>query len=132
MIATTTVTSAHPSVVPANLLTTSQAASYAGVHPNTLRTWADAGNIRTVRVADVGWRRYDATSIAEYMGIVEQRTEDEGPQPVAYCRVSSESQDKQGNLRRQIEDMRREVAAREGSKLSFRTSGLEFLRFSRG
>lgn len=104
--------------VPAStLLTIADAAERFGVHPWTLRDWDRKGLIRSYRVGDMGWRRFDPQSIAAHMGLAceaEQGSNGGGPLPCIYARVSSESQDKAGNLKRQIERMKKEVAAREG------------------
>ncbi|MCG8586888.1 MAG: recombinase family protein [Pirellulales bacterium] len=91
------------------------AAQQFGVHPQTLRAWDRAGKITSYRVGELGWRRFDAQSIAAHMGLeVEQEKKGNVATVAIYCRVSSESQDKQGNLKRQVDRLRTEVAAREG------------------
>ncbi len=40
------------------LLTISQAAARLGVHPTTLRTWADTGRIAVVKLPTSGYRRF--------------------------------------------------------------------------
>ncbi|MDP9364144.1 MAG: MerR family DNA-binding transcriptional regulator [Chloroflexota bacterium] len=44
------------------LLTISQAARMLGVHQNTLRTWADKGLVRHVRLPS-GYRRFAVTEV---------------------------------------------------------------------
>lgn len=99
-----------------SLLTIREAADRFGVHPQTLRAWDREGLITSYRVGETGWRRFCPQSIAAHMGIeVEQKEKGNGGPAIAiYCRVSSESQDKAGNLKRQVERLRKEVAAREG------------------
>lgn len=97
-----------------SLLTIREAAERFGVHPQTLRGWDNEGKIKSYRVGDAGWRRFCPNSIAEFMGLEVQQEEKTGPVVAIYCRVSSESQDKAGNLSRQVERLRKEVAAREG------------------
>jgi len=98
------------------LLTIADASQRFGVHPQTLRGWDNEGKIKSYRVGECGWRRFCPNSIAAFMGIeVEQEQNSKvGPSIAIYCRVSSESQDKAGNLKRQVERLRNEVAAREG------------------
>jgi putative resolvase len=53
------------------LLTISQAAVQLGVHPDTLRAWADKGLVPVVRTP-TGYRRFDPKEIArvrEEMGL---------------------------------------------------------------
>ncbi len=47
---------------PEKLLTISEAARRLGVHPNTLRTWADKGLVKTVRLPS-GYRRFAVAEI---------------------------------------------------------------------
>ena len=97
------------------LLTIADASERFGVHPWTLREWDRKGLIRSYRVGETGWRRFDPQSIAEHMGLASEAEQgSNGPLPCIYARVSSESQDKAGNLKRQIDRMKKEVAAREG------------------
>jgi predicted site-specific integrase-resolvase len=104
--------------VPAStLLTIADAADRFGVHPWTLRDWDRKGLIQSYRVGETGWRRFDPQSIAAHMGLSDESDKQGrhgGPLPCLYARVSSESQDKAGNLKRQIDRMKKEVAAREG------------------
>ena len=110
----------HSSVCPvpaSSLLTIAQAAARFGVHPWTLRDWDRKGLIRSYRVAETGWRRFDPDSIAAHMGLAspgEQEGNGAMMLPCIYVRVSSETQDKAGNRDRQESRMRKEVAAREG------------------
>lgn len=53
------------------LLTISQAAKLLGVHPNTLRTWADKGIIKHIRLPS-GYRRFrieDVQAMQREMGL---------------------------------------------------------------
>ena len=100
---------------PRSLLPIREASAQFNVHPQTLRSYANDGKIKAYRVGDSGWRRFCPISIAEHLGLdVEQDENDNRPTIAIYARVSSESQDKAGNLQRQIKRMRKEVAAREG------------------
>jgi excisionase family DNA binding protein len=45
-----------------DLLTVTKAAKRLGVHPNTLRTWADQGLIATIRLPS-GHRRFEWTEV---------------------------------------------------------------------
>jgi len=57
---------------PTKLLTISQAASRLGIHPDTLRAWADKGLVPVVRTP-TGYRRFDPDEIGrvrEEMGLV--------------------------------------------------------------
>jgi putative resolvase len=53
------------------LLTISQAASRLGVHPDTLRAWADKGLVPVIRTP-TGYRRFDPAAVErvrEEMGL---------------------------------------------------------------
>lgn len=96
------------------------AARRLGVHPNTLRRWADEGKIPFIKSAS-GQRRYDVDA---FLG---QSTE---PGLVCYCRVSSPKQ--RDDLDRQVEFMRQKYPQAEvikdiGSGLSFKRKGLRSL-----
>jgi len=95
-----------------------KAARILGVHPNTLRRWADQGKINHVRT-DAGQRLYD---VEGYLGKVEQ------PIGICYCRVSSPKQ--RDDLERQIECMRArfpeyEIIQDIGSGLNYQRKGLK-------
>ena len=45
-----------------NLLTARQAATYFGIHPNTLRQWAAKGVIKTIDIGN-NRKRYDVSSV---------------------------------------------------------------------
>ncbi len=49
------------------LLTISQAAAQLGVHPDTLRAWADKGLVPVVRTP-TGYRRFDPNEIDRVRG----------------------------------------------------------------
>ena len=97
-----------------------KAAQILGVHPNTLRRWADTGKIAYVRT-DAGQRLYDVDS---FIGKSGQRV------GVCYCRVSSAKQ--KDDLERQIEFMRAkfpdyEIISDIGSGLNYKRKGLKSL-----
>lgn len=97
-----------------------KAAEVLGVHPNTLRRWADGGKIDHIRT-DSGQRRYDVDS---YVGRQSQSV------GVCYCRVSSYKQ--KDDLERQVIYMREqhptyEVVRDIGSGLNFKRKGLRSL-----
>jgi len=94
-----------------------EAAKLLGLHPNTLRQYADEGKIKAIRTAS-GQRRYDADSyIRESAGAV----------VVCYCRVSSRAQ--RQDLRHQVAFMEElypgaEVVTDIGGGLNFQRKGL--------
>lgn len=61
---------------------TSKACEILGVHPNTLRKWADSGKIKSIRVN--GKRQYDCSQVLGAC-MTAQRN-------YCYCRVADESQ----------------------------------------
>jgi predicted site-specific integrase-resolvase len=97
-----------------------KAAEALGVHPNTLRRWADAGKIEHIKT-ESGQRRYDVDS---YVGHRSQ------PVGICYCRVSSYKQ--KDDLERQVAFMqeqhpRYEIVRDIGSGLNFKRKGLRSL-----
>ena len=96
------------------------AARELGLHPNTLRAYADEGRIHTIRTAS-GQRRYDVDSYVR---------ESAGAVVVCYCRVSSRAQ--RDDLDRQTAVMRdlypdAEVIQDIGGGLNFQRKGLTSL-----
>lgn len=95
------------------------AASELGVHPNTLRNWANEGKIKVVKTA-TGQRRYDlSTLVSDGSGLQRSR--------ICYCRVSSTKQ--RDDLERQVGHMRKlfptyEIITDIGSGLNFKRKGL--------
>jgi predicted site-specific integrase-resolvase len=94
-----------------------KAASFLGVHPNTLRHWADTGKIKHVR-SPSGQRLYDVTSIAK---------DETSKKCVCYCRVSSGKQ--KDDLERQVKFMQEkfqnyEIITDIGSGINFKRKGL--------
>lgn len=90
-----------------------------GIHPNTLRKWADNGTIQHIRTK-AGQRLYDVESI----------TGQRAGRKICYCRVSSAKQ--RDDLGRQIESLRNafpdhEVISDIGSGLNFKRKGLTAL-----
>ena len=88
-----------------------------GLHPNTLRAYADEGRIQTIRTAS-GQRRYDVDSYVR---------ESAGTAVIYYCRVPSHAQ--RDGLARQVAVMRElypdaEIVQDIGGGLNFRRKGL--------
>ncbi len=103
-----------------NYVPSRKAEQILGVHPNTLRKWADAGLIKHIKTVS-GHRRYDVES---YLN------ENKAVKTVCYCRVSSYKQ--RDDLRRQVEYMQHKFPEAEivkdiGSGLSFKRKGLKTL-----
>lgn len=89
-----------------------------GLHPNTLRKYADEDKIRYIRTP-TGQRRFDVESFIKGVG-GEERT-------ICYCRVSSKKQE--DDLSRQTAFMREQFKGSEvvtdiGSGINFRRKGL--------
>jgi excisionase family DNA binding protein len=86
-----------------------EASRFTNTHPNTLRKYANLGQLAAYRVIG-GQRRFKRDDLAEFFGI-ENTSEkcNEGGKIIGYCRVSSASQNRgaaQGNetsLSRQVE-----------------------------
>lgn len=94
-----------------------KAAKTLGVHPNTLRRWAEQGKIAFIRTAS-GQRKYDVDG---YLG------KPGSGRTICYCRVSSYKQ--KDDLQRQVEFMRAKYPEAEivkdiGSGISFKRKGL--------
>ena len=99
------------------LVPTRVAAERIGVHPNTLRKWADTGKIKAVTLAS-GQRRFD---VDDYLGLTVP------PKVVCYCRVSSYKQ--RDDLERQVDFMKTQYPEAEvvkdiGSGINFKRKGL--------
>jgi putative resolvase len=97
-----------------------EAAKVLGVHPNSLRSWANQGKIQ-VKLTPGGKRLYD---IESFIGIVH------ATQSICYCRVSSIKQ--RDDLERQVAYMREryptyEVITDIASGLNFKRKGLRSL-----
>jgi predicted site-specific integrase-resolvase len=104
-----------------------KAVEFLGLHPNTLRKYADEGSIRSIKNG-AGQRLYDVESY---------RRDCAKPAIICYCRVSSAKQKE--DLKRQVEYMRErypeaEVIEDIGSGLNFKRKGLRSLlvRLMRG
>jgi predicted site-specific integrase-resolvase len=98
---------------------TKKASEAIGIHPNTLRSWADNGKIDYIRTG-AGQRRYDVDS---YFG----RKRKPEPETVCYCRVSSYKQ--KDDLERQVEFMQAKFPGARivkdiGSGINFKRKGL--------
>ncbi|MGB3267680.1 MAG: IS607 family transposase [Microcoleus sp.] len=104
-----------------------RAVEFLGLHPNTLRKYADEGKIKSIK-NEAGQRLYDVESYQR--GAIATTT-------ICYCRVSSAKQ--RDDLARQVEFMRERYPAAEifqdiGSGLNFKRKGLQALlvRLMRG
>lgn len=91
-----------------------------GMHPNTLRKYADNGTIQSIKNS-AGQRLYDVESYIN--GTVE-------PELICYCRVSSHKQ--KDDLERQVQYMRSEypkasVIKDIGSGINFKRKGIRAL-----
>lgn len=104
------------------LYSVEQAAALSGLHPNTIRRWADEGKIYSTRTKG-GHRRVD---ISEYLM---PKPAEDAPREytICYCRVSSAKQ--RDDLKRQVEYMREkypeaEIVKEIGSGINFKRKGL--------
>ncbi|MEP6545789.1 IS607 family transposase, partial [Microcoleus vaginatus GB1-A2] len=104
-----------------------KAVEFLGLHPHTLRKYADEGKIKSIK-NEAGQRLYDVES---YQRGATRTT------IVCYCRVSSAKQ--RDDLARQVEFMEQqypdaEIIQEIGSGLNFKRKGLQALlvRFMRG
>ena len=94
-----------------------EAAKILGLHPHTLRRYADAGIIPSIKTQS-GQRRYD---VQTYLGKSKNST------TICYCRVSSHKQT--GDLQRQVAFMQQqypnaEIITDVASGLNYRRKGL--------
>ena len=101
------------------LIPSRKACEMLGIHPNTLRKWADNGTIHHIRTK-AGQRLYDVESI----------TGQGTGRKICYCRISSAKQ--RDNLGRQIQSLREafpdhELISDIGSGLNFKRKGLTAL-----
>ncbi len=101
-----------------NFLPTRKAAAKLGIHPNTLRRWANAGKIPHFKTT-AGQRRYD---VDKYLGINSEN------ELICYCRVSSYKQKE--DLQRQVEFMQErfpdcKIVKDIGSGINFKRKGLK-------
>lgn len=97
-----------------------KAVEFLGLHPHTLRKYADEGKIESIK-NEAGQRLYNVESY--------QRDATQ-PAIVCYCRVSSTKQ--QDDLQRQVDFMREryptaEIVTDVGSGLNFKRKGLQAL-----
>ncbi|MEG3880955.1 IS607 family transposase [Microcoleus sp. herbarium7] len=104
-----------------------KAVEFLGLHPNTLRKYADEGQIKSIKNG-AGQRLYDVDSYQKDGRVYSV---------ICYCRVSSAKQ--KDDLVRQVEFMRQrypdsEIIQDIGSGLNFKRKGLQALlvRFMRG
>jgi putative resolvase len=101
-------------------ITLRKAVEFLGLHPNTLRKYADEGKINSIK-NEAGQRLYDVESY--------QRNSANAV-TICYCRVSSAKQ--QDDLERQVEFMRdkypdADIVKDIGSGLNFKRKGLQAL-----
>jgi predicted site-specific integrase-resolvase len=104
--------------MPTKFYTSKEAAKILDVCPNSLRKWADNGEINCIRTKS-GQRRYDVDS---YIGKSTTSI------TICYCRVSSHKQ--RDDLERQVEFLRNQYPNAEfvrdiGSGLNFKRKGLK-------
>ena len=97
-----------------------KAVKFLGLHPHTLRKYADEGKIKSIK-NEAGQRLYDVESY--------QRSSSRSV-VVCYCRVSSTKQ--RDDLARQVEFMRQqypdaEIIKDTGESLNFKRKGLQAL-----
>lgn len=115
-----------------HFLTTSQAASFFNVSPNTIRSWDTKGFIKTIRLngKPQGQRRYDVTSFDGTIKsqFIEQSSSSivDSKKGILYCRVSSKHQE--SDLQRQINKLQQlyptyEVIKDIGSGINFKRPG---------
>lgn len=102
------------------LLSTKKASEILGIHPNTLRKWADEGKIKHIKT-DAGQRRFDVASFLQPSS---------GRRKIVYARVSSPNQ--KDDLASQVRELRsrypdHEVIEDFGSGLNFKRKGLQTL-----
>ena len=101
-----------------------KAAELTGLHPNTLRQYADEGKIKAVRLPS-GHRRFDVSDLPGATG-----KDGKGSNLVCYCRVSSSKQ--KDDLVRQVAQMRNKFPGADivkdvGSGLNFKRKGIRSL-----
>jgi putative resolvase len=98
-----------------------KAVEFLGLHPNTLRKYADEGKIKSIKNS-AGQRLYDVESYT--------RSDSTGVTTVCYCRVSSSKQ--RDDLDRQVVYMQSlyptaEIIRDVGSGINFKRKGLQSL-----
>jgi putative resolvase len=105
-----------------------KAVDFLGLHPNTLRRYADEGKIKSIK-NEAGQRLYDVESYT--------RSDSTGTAVVCYCRVSSSKQ--RDDLNRQVVYMQSlyqeaEIITDIGSGINFKRKGMQSLleRLMRG
>ena len=100
------------------------AVELSGLHPNTLRTYADKGFIKATRLSHRGRRLYDSESFNLY----KKGEKTDESKIICYCRVSSSKQ--KDDLVRQVTYMRQQFPYAEiiqdvGSGLNYKRKGLQ-------
>jgi predicted site-specific integrase-resolvase len=101
-----------------NYVASREASEILGLHPNTLRSYADNGTIEFYRTKS-GHRRYNVDS---YLGLQKEAV------TICYCRVSSPKQ--RDDLERQVKFMQAkypnaEIVKDIGSGLNYKRKGLK-------
>ena len=111
-----------------------EAASHLGVHPDTLRRWANSGKIKIAGKTIGGQRLFD---LAEISAVIKSPTGRWLPQKkptIAYARVSSH--DQKDDLRRQVEQLQlfctangwtHDIVEDLGSGMNYNKKGLKYL-----
>ena len=99
-------------------LTSKKASQELGVHPNTLRSWANQGKIKIIKT-DAGQRLYDVKNFINKSNL--EKT-------ICYCRVSSGKQ--KDDLERQVQYMKErypdyEIIKDIGSGIHFKRKGFK-------
>ncbi|SMF71877.1 IS607 family transposase, partial [Pseudobacteriovorax antillogorgiicola] len=111
-----------------------QAAKQLGVHPDTLRRWANADKIKVAGTTPGGQRLFDLNEIAQAIKSPTNRILVQDKPTVAYARVSSH--DQKDDLKRQVECLQLycssqgwnfEVIEDLGSGMNYNKKGLKKL-----
>lgn len=81
----------------------SEAANYIGVHPDTLRRWANAGKIQIAGKTPGGQRLFELSELSKLIKSPTNRPLPQKKPTIAYARVSSS--DQKEDLKRQVEQL---------------------------
>ena len=77
---------------PSSLLTISQASEFAGLHPQTLRSYVRKGRLTAYRIGSMGWQRFDKDELAALCGIEVEEKKKTEKKVCILGRVSSDKQ----------------------------------------